>query len=122
MQVLVHRDHDTRVWDARTPVRPGDALALRVACEGAPARHRRGAGSGPGRVDAPLRRALPRRGATLPFTLTVDAEPGDERLAVVLSQDPLDDHALDEAIAEARRTREVWTVKLFLPKRAEGGR
>ena len=68
--------------------------------------------------DAPC----PAEGATLPFTLMVDAEPGDEQLAVVLSAGPLDDGALREAIAETVRSREVWTVKLFLPKRTDGGR
>jgi hypothetical protein len=52
----------------------------------------------------------------LPFTLIVDSQPGDEKLAVVLSQDELDDKRLQKAIVEAERTKGVWVVDFLLPK------
>jgi hypothetical protein len=117
VQVLVHRDHDTRVWDGLSPVRPGDALAIRVACEGL--RHVTVAAPGPAGwtrlSDAPC----PAESAPLPFTLLVDGDPGAERLALVLSQDAMDDQALRAAIDDTRRTREVWAVQFVLPKTIE---
>jgi hypothetical protein len=117
VQVLVHRDLDTRVWDGQSPVRPGDALALRVACEGL--RHVAVAAPGPGGwvrlSDAPC----PTESAPLPFTLVVDGEPGEERLALVLSEDPIDEQTLRAAIEETRRTGEVWAVQFVLPKTIE---
>ncbi len=117
VQVLVHRDLDTRVWDGRSPVRPGDALALRVACEGL--RHVAVAAPGPGGWVRLSDAACPTESAPLPFTLVVDGEPGEEHLALVLSQDPLDDQALRAAIDDTRRTGEVWAVQFVLPKTVE---
>jgi hypothetical protein len=114
VQVLLHRGADTRIWDGQSPVRPGDALALRVACEGleyvavaAP-----GAGAWARLSDS----ACPAAGDALPFTLVVDGEPGDEKLAVVLSQSPLDDGVLRDAISRSERTKDVWVVDFVLPK------
>jgi hypothetical protein len=58
----------------------------------------------------------------LPFTLQVDDEPGDEKLAVVLSQDELDDDTLQKAIAETRRTADVWVLSYVMPKETEKNR
>ena len=117
VQLLVHRDRDTRIWDGRSPVRPGDALALKVACEGlkhvavaAPA------GSAWARLSGA---DCPAQGEALPFTLRVDGEPGDEKLAIVLSQAALDDDALKRAIAETRREGDVWVVTFTMPKETE---
>jgi hypothetical protein len=117
VQVLVHRDRDTGIWDGRSPVHPGDALALRVACEGL--RHIAVAAPGPAGWTRLSNAECPSQSTPLPFTLLVDGEPGDERLAVVLSQDALDDQALGEAIQDTRRTREVWAVQFVLPKTTE---
>jgi len=62
----------------------------------------------------------PTSGAALPFTLVVDDQPGDEQLAVVLSQDRLDDALLSTAIGGTERDAEVWVVKLVLPKTVPG--
>jgi hypothetical protein len=118
VQILLHRERTTRIWDGQTPVRPGDTLALRVACEGmkhvavaAPS----GGGWGP------LSRTPCTEGdAPLPFTLRVDDAPGDENLAVVLSRDELADDALGAAVAENRRAADVWVVRYVLPKQTEG--
>jgi hypothetical protein len=115
VELLVHRDSETRIWDGRTPVRPGDALALRVACEGL----KRVVVAAPGKGGEWARLSAvgcPERGEPLPFTLKVDGEPGDESLAVVLSQDELDPRALEHAIEQSRREGDVWVVRFELPK------
>src|SRR5262249_32550477 len=33
VQVIIKRDEQTHIWDGRTPLRAGDAIAMRVACE-----------------------------------------------------------------------------------------
>jgi hypothetical protein len=114
VQLLVHRDGDTRVWDGRSPVHPGDALALRVACEGLG--HVAVAAPGPDAwvrlSDAPC----PAQADALPFTLRVDDQPGDERLAVVLSRTAMGDAQLRAAIAETTRSDDAWVVGFVLPK------
>ncbi len=120
VQLLLHRDRDTRVWDGHSPLRPGDALALRVACEGL----KRVVVATPGssgwvRLSST---GCPAHDDPLPFTLQVDDEPGDERLAVVLSQDELDDDALQKAIAETRQTADTWVLSYVMPKETEKNR
>src|SRR5580704_14012677 len=105
VQLLVHRDRDTRLWDGRSPLQPGDALALRVACEGL--KRVAVASPGPGGWARLSTAACPVHDEPLPFTLQVDSEPGDEKLAVVLSQEDLDDEGLRRAIAESRRAADV---------------
>jgi hypothetical protein len=114
VQVLVHRGTTTRVWDGLSPIRPGDALALRVAC--GEASHV--AVLTPGDSDWRLLSEVgcPKRGDPLPFTLVVDGQPGDERLAVVLSRDTLEANGLRKAIAETQRTGDVWVTQFVLPK------
>ncbi len=120
VQVLVHRESDTRIWDGRSPLRPGDALALRVACEGM----KHVAVAAPTTVGwSRLSSASCEDGdAPLPFTLKVDDVPGDEKLAVVLSRDPLDDDTLQRSIAEGRRAANVWVVSFVMPKETEKNR
>jgi hypothetical protein len=120
VQLLLHRDRDTHVWDGHSPLHPGDALALRVACEGL----RRVVVATPG-SSGWVR--LSSTGCSvhddpLPFTLQVDDEPGDERLVVVLSQDELDDDTLQKVIAETRRTADVWVLSYVMPKDTEKNR
>jgi hypothetical protein len=114
VQVLVHRQADTWIWDGRAAVRPGDALALRVACEGLD--HVAVASPGAAGWGRITDGACPIESAPLPVTLVVDDAPGDEQLAVVLSHDALDDDALRGAIGESRRTADVWVAGFVLPK------
>ncbi len=114
VQVLLHRDRDTRIWDGRSPLRPGDALALRVACEGL--KHVVVATPGESGWSPLSSTACPAGDDPLPFTLQVDSEPGDEKLAVVLSQDELDLATLQKAIAETRRSADVWVSSFVMPK------
>jgi hypothetical protein len=114
VEISVVRDHETRIWDERSKVRPGDALALRVACAGlvdVAVASREGAGW--------MRLSdveCPEGGLPLPFSLRVDDEPGEERLAVVFSERRLSDKALDNALDEQRRANGVWVALFVLPK------
>ena len=114
VELLVQREQGIARWDERSPVHPGDRIALRVACEGL-ARVTVAAPQGEtwGRLSET---ACPASGDPLPFTLVVDDEPGDEQLAVVLSQARLDEAALTAAIRRVDRAGDVWVVQLVLPK------
>jgi hypothetical protein len=116
-QILVRRDGATTVWDGHRPVRPGDALAVRVACEGLA----RIALAAPGGANGDWTRLADvgcsaNPSEPLPLTLVVDDQPGDERLAVVVSRAPLDDDRLRDAARTKLRTADVWTVRFDLPK------
>ena len=117
VQLLVHRDRETRIWDGRSALHPGDALALKVACEGL--KHvvvASPGGAGWARLSSA---ACPGHDDPLPFTLRVDGEAGEERLAVVLSQEEIDDGTLQKAIAETRRAADVWVVTFVMAKETE---
>jgi hypothetical protein len=58
----------------------------------------------------------------LPFTLVVDAEPGDEKLAVVLSDAAVDGERLRDAIERTTKSAELWTFTFVLPKEIGPGR
>ena len=119
VQLLVRRGGETRLWDRTSPVRPGDALGLRVACEGfshvAVAVASR---EGQGRWAHLSWSECPATGAALPFTLVVDDEPGRERFAVVFGMSVLDARALDRAIERRRLDSEVWVTRFELSKEA----
>jgi hypothetical protein len=120
VELLIHRGTDTHVWDGRGPVRPGDALAVRVACEGLG--HVSVASPNAGRWKRLSDVPCPGSGEALPFTLVVDGQAGDEKLAIVLSQAVLDDAALSDAIAGAKQTGDVWVADFVLPKETGGDR
>jgi len=115
-QLLVRRSGRVEIWDGKSDVRAGDALALRVACEGfahvtvaTP-----GAGGKPVRLfDGDCATGT----SPLPFTLLVDDTPGDERFTVVLSASRLDETALPRATAaDAGPSADVWIVPFLLHK------
>lgn len=117
VQVLVQRGEETRTWDGSSPVQPGDALGLRVACE--EFRHVAVAvasGEARGRWSHLSQGVCPPAGEALPFTLVVDDEPGSERLAVVFSRSRLDPRALDEAIEARRLDADAWVTRFELDK------
>jgi hypothetical protein len=118
VELMIHRDEDTFVWNGSAPIRPGDALAFRVACEDLS----RVAMAAPD-PDAATRwlrlkdAACPAGpSATLPFTLLVDGESQRERFAVVMSRTRLDDDALSSAASAGAQSTDVWTVRFDLPK------
>jgi hypothetical protein len=117
VQLLLHRGTTTSVWDGHSPVRPGDALALRVACAGS--KHVAVASPGAAGWQRLSDAGCPTDGEPLPFTLLIDGQPGDERLAVVLSKDPMDDDRLRKAIAESQHASEAWVVQFVLPKETD---
>jgi hypothetical protein len=117
VELLLHRRSDTWIWDGRSPVRPGDALALRVSCEGL--QHVAVAAPGARGWTRLSEATCPGPDEALPFTLVVDDQPGDERLAVVLSRDALDDESLRRAVLEEQRAGDVWTVAFLLTKTTE---
>jgi hypothetical protein len=117
-QVLVRRAGGVQLWDGTAPVHPGDALAVRVACEDF------------AHVaivaDAPDDRAIvrawdgpcpaPPSDAPLPFTFVVDGQPGRERFAVVFSRASLDDGELGATMRAAVRDRNAWTLTFDFAK------
>jgi hypothetical protein len=115
IQVLVRGKDGTRVWDGRSPVHPGDAIALHVACEqltqftvatDSAEAHRFSEGT------------CPQAPTTLPFTLVVDDQPGHEHFVVVLSRAPLDDRALQHAVRARTRDEGMWVTAFDFPKEA----
>ncbi len=115
-QILVRRDGRVHVWDGAAPVRSGDALAVRVACEAFEhvaivaesdaGIERVWAGACPGaRSDAPL-----------PFTLLVDEKPGREHFTVVLSRERLDDALLGGFVRDSARSDRAWTMAFDFAK------
>lgn len=114
VQVLVRSEGVTRVWDGRSPVHPGDALALHVACEGLT--QATVAADAPFGVLRLSDGSCPRIPSTLPFTLVVDDQPGPERFSVVLSVSRVDDDRLRELVRQNTRGRDVWTTSFDLPK------
>jgi|CZKU01.1.fsa_nt_gi hypothetical protein len=119
VELLVHRDAETFVWNGSAPIRAGDALAFRVACEDL-AHVAVASPAGNGAVWARLKDADCPVGpsATLPFSLLVDSEGQIERFVVVVSKKVLDDDALRSAAAAGSRTADVWAVRFELSKAA----
>jgi hypothetical protein len=116
VQLLVHHGSATAIWDGRSAVHAGDAIALRAACGGlshvsvVAADAARGAWS---RVsDGPC----PAGDDVLPFTLVVDGTSSEERIAVVMSDARLADDALSRAAEDSARTAQVWVVRFVIPE------
>lgn len=81
--LLLKRGEITRPWDGREPIRPGDVVAIHVACEGHP--HVVVQAKDEGRWAQVAENECPREPGVLPFTLVVDERPGDEEVRVVFS-------------------------------------
>lgn len=107
VQILIHRGTTTAVWDS-SPIHAGDALALRLACEGL------------ARVAVVVPDGVAFEGAcqdgVLPFTLVVDDQPGTEQTTIVLSQTPLDPSALHRAVDQQTRDAGTWTTRFTFEK------
>jgi hypothetical protein len=117
VQVLVRsQESHAVVWNGQEPIRPGDSLAFRVACEG----FRQVAIAAPSKDGRSWVRlsaaACPTDASPLPFTLVADEQPGDERLAVVLSRRPLNDETLAEVVQRQVRAADVFAILITLPK------
>jgi hypothetical protein len=114
VQLLVHREGTTRVWDGRSALRPGDAIAIRVACE--QLAHVTVATDAPGGLTRLSDGPCPKSPSALPFTLVVDDQPGRERFSVVLATRRLEDEPLRDRVRENARDRDVWVTAFDLPK------
>ena len=116
VQALIRSSDRARVWDGKTPIHAGDAIALRTGCDRfthvAVVVARSGARGDHARVfDGPCAEQEP-----LPFTLVADQEPGSERIEVVFSRAALDDAALRRVLQRAERSETVWVSQLVLHK------
>jgi hypothetical protein len=115
VQVLVRRDGATRLWEAEAKLRGHDALALRVACEAMTrvavlvAEH--------GEWKQTFTGAC--QNDVLPFTLVVDDEPGDERVAVVLGRAPLDEDSARHAAELQIKTADIWALTFVFAKESQ---
>jgi hypothetical protein len=114
VQVLVRSGTQTRVWDGRSAVHAGDAVALHIACE--QLEHVTVVTEANATLvrlwDGPCAKPP----APLPFTLVVDDQPGRERFAVVLGRSRLEEPALREAVRASTRSSDVWVTAIELPK------
>jgi hypothetical protein len=117
VDLLVRRGAATRLWDGRSAVRPGDALALRVACESA--KHVAVAAKAEPAWKVLAEVDCPAQGDVLPFTLVVDDAPGEEDLAVVLSPDAMSEERVRAAVADSQRADDAWVVDFALPKETD---
>lgn len=105
--VWLRRGSDVARWDGARALRAGDAFRLELSGEGyAHAAVVRGA-------EVLFRAPAPSR-ATMTPAWELDAEPGDERLLVVYSQQPLEGAQVPGLVG--RRDAEVWSVELVLRK------
>jgi hypothetical protein len=115
VQLLVRRGGATTIWDGRSPVRAGDAIALRAACGDLP--NVAVAVDDPARGWARLSDApCPKGEDVLPFTLVVDGASREERIAVVMSAARLSNEALSRAARDAERSEHTWTIRFVLPE------
>src|SRR5262245_20329133 len=119
VQVLVRGSDQARVWDGKTPLHPGDAIALRTACD----RFARVAVAVPRNASGDWSRVFEGRcseSEPLPFTLVADDKPGSERIEVVFSSAALDDAALRRALERGERSETVWVNEVVLTKAGAG--
>jgi hypothetical protein len=112
--LLLKRGEATRPWDGREPIRPGDVVALHVACEGY--RHVSVVAKDGARWVRVSETECPREPGILPFTLVVDERPGDEELGVVFTRATIGEGAASEAMASGAAPSESWVVRFVLPK------
>jgi hypothetical protein len=118
VQAIVRSEGQTRIWDGRSPVHPGDAIALRVDCQG----FSRVVVTTASTLSTTVRLfddVCPADSTPLPFTLIPDDQLGDERIAITFSDQPLDDHSLTTAIGGVARSRDVWVEPLTFPKQVK---
>jgi hypothetical protein len=115
VQVVIRSADTTRVWDGRSPLRPGDAVALRAECDhfvrlsvvaGEPA---------PG-LTRVYDGVCPAGADVLPFSLVADAKPGVERIHVVWSEARLDTARLLSALQRQERSDTIWVQRVVLHK------
>lgn len=118
VQALIRSAGQANVWDGKSPLRSGDAIALRTDCDhfshvavavpaaqGGKPKHWKLVFAGSCKEHEPL-----------PFTLVTDDSPGEEQIEIVFSRAALPDAALQQAIAGRKRSDTTWVITLLLPK------
>jgi hypothetical protein len=115
-QAIIRSDGRSQIWDGKRPLRKGDAIALRAWCEG----FAHVAVITPSAIDGEWSRLFdgpcPRESEPLPFTLVVDDQPGEERLALVFSATRVADEALRSAARRTEHTPETRVIHLSFRK------
>jgi hypothetical protein len=117
--VVVYLRQEGRVvqWNARTPVRAGDEVRLKLVADGfthvAVTSLPRQAGAAPFVLH---RGTLAGPEVLLPEGWRFDASPGPEQVGVAFSLRPLTDAELAAALRERPRTAELWTSILVFQK------
>jgi len=125
VQLLVHRGGETAIWDGRSPVHAGDAIAVRAACgdlanvsvateDAARGEWTRLSDATCPKGDDPWKG--PPGGDVLPFTLVVDGESSVERIAVVMSGTRLSDDELTRVAHDSERSARAWVVRFVIPE------
>jgi hypothetical protein len=114
VQALIRDQSGSRVWDGKTPIRPGAAIALRAACERFT--HIAVVVDAAGAEQRVFDAVCPSGADPLPFTLVADDKPGVERIRVVFSEARLDEPALHAALLRAERGETIWVDQLLLHK------
>lgn len=111
VQVLIRSPSAARVWDGKSALRAGDAIALRTDCD--PFTHVTVAVAD-GEAWNRVYEGRCKQGEPLPFTLVADDKPGSEQIEVVFSRGALGEAALRRAITTGERSDTAWvsTVKL----------
>jgi hypothetical protein len=109
VQALIRRGDRASVWDGKTSLHAGDAIALRTDCDRF------------SRVAVAVARKRVYEGRCnerepLPFTLVADDKPGSEQIEIVFSQGELAETALQKAVVERERSETAWVITLVLPK------
>ncbi len=116
VQVLVHHDSETKIWNGSEAVHAGDAIALRAACGDlahvAVVAEDATRGGWARLADAPC----PTNDDALPFTLVVDGESSAERIAVVMSAARLSDDELAHVANVSERSTQTWVVRFVIPE------
>ncbi len=116
VQVIVKSDLGTRVWDGASPVFPGDALALEVACEDMSFVTVATEDEGTRKVGRLSEGPCPKNAAPLPFTLVVDEQRGPEHFSVVMSHVHLEDDVLAASVRERTRKDGIWVTAFTFQK------
>lgn len=116
VQALIRSAGQASVWDGKTPLRAGDAIALRTDCDRFT--HVTVAVA-EGRAQRGWKRVFEgscKEHEPLPFTLVADDRPGNEQVEIVFSRAALTDAALQQVIAGRERGDTTWVITLVLPK------
>jgi hypothetical protein len=113
-QAIVRSEGRSRIWDGRSPIHAGDAIAFRAGCEG----FKQVTVASPSRSSWSrlFEGGCPSGSDPLPFTLVADDEPGDERIVVVFSGARLDDEALRSAASGRSHSHAAWVIEFVFPK------